>query len=273
MTNIPYLVTEDNVKIYYEKKGRGKAVILIHGWSCSRLHFKKQVESLKQKYQVISYDLRGHGASDRCEQGLTMSRMAKDLQELIDYLELDNVSLVGWSMGSYIIYEYIKQNGCTGLDKICLIDMTPKFINDDDWQLGMLGRFSYKQNLKVLSLLCHDWLAYTYKFVPSLFAKSRKLDPYEELWYLEEAQKNTPHVMINLWIAMGSEDYRSILPKITVPCLITYGEESQLYLPEASEYLHKNIPNSQLIAFPGCGHGLHLEEPDKFNRVLINFLG
>lgn len=269
---MPYFVTEDNVALYYEEKGEGKPVILIHGWSCSRRHYRKQTFELSKHFRVIRYDLRGHGDSHVPEHGLTMQQFAGDLKEFIEYLGLQEVSLVGWSMGTHIIWEYIKQFGCEKLHKLCFIDMTPKLITEEDWQHGLYGDFGHPANLATLSAMCEDWQGFTDQFVPALFAKSG----YDQTlydWAYKEANKNTPHVMINMWVAMTVQDYRSVLPTISVPCLVTYGEESLLYSSQTSEYIKEKIPDAKLVSFPKCGHGLHMESPEKFNRELIDFIG
>jgi non-heme chloroperoxidase len=268
---LPYFCTDDNVKIYYEDKGKGKPVVLIHGWSCSRRHFSKQRKELEKTYRVISYDLRGHGDSDRVEHGLTLTQFAKDLKDLVEYLDLEGVSFVGWSMGTHIIWEYVKNYGCQNLEKLCFIDMTPKLLTDEEWKLGLFSDFGHEQNLMTLASMCADWDAHAERFVPAMFAPT--FDDQQTLeWAKMEAKKNTPHVMINMWIAMAIQDYRQILPQISVPCLITYGAES-FYCKENSEYIQSQIPNAKLVRFENCGHALHIEDYKKFNKELIEFIG
>lgn len=268
---MPFYVTDDNVKIYYEEKGKGKPVVLIHGWSCSRRHFKKQMPELSKHYRVIQFDQRGHGDSDVPENPLTMKQFAIDLNDLINHLELEDVSLVGWSMGTHVIWEYINQFGCDNLDKLCFIDMTPKLITDNEWKAGLYGSFSHEDNLATMSAICEDWAGFTDQFVPAIFAKTG-YEQSEYDWAYQQANNNTPHVMVNMWIAMAIQDYRTVLSTISVPCLVTYGEESLLYLPETSEYVAEQIPDAKLLPFANCGHSLHMESPDLFNKELIKFL-
>src|SRR5690606_29285702 len=130
---------------------------LIHGWSASRKHFKKQINELAKHHRVICYDLRGHGDSSRVEQGLTMNQFAKDLRDLITYLKLEDVSLVGWSMGTHIIWEYVKNYGCDNIESLCFIDMTPKLLTDEEWDLGLFGDFEHEKNLRTLASIATDW--------------------------------------------------------------------------------------------------------------------
>ncbi len=268
-----YFTTSDNVKLFYETKGQGKPIVLIHGWSCSHLHYKGQIDELAKTYQVTSIDLRGHGVSEVPDYGFTIDRFTKDVKELIDSLKIVKPSLVGWSMGTTIIFDYVRQFGCDELDKLCFIDMTPKIITDDDWKLGLYGKFSQKDNLDTMVALNADWAGFTKVFIPGIFAKSGCKDEKLLEWAMDEAQKNSPHVMSRMWIDMSAQDHRDILDKITIPTLITYGEESALYIKENSEYLNDEIPESKLVPFPSCGHALHIENPDKFNKELSDFIG
>ncbi|MDQ0216034.1 pimeloyl-ACP methyl ester carboxylesterase [Oikeobacillus pervagus] len=268
---MPFFCTEDHASLYFEDKGQGKPIVFIHGWSCSRHHFSKQVNELKESYRVISYDLRGHGDSERVEHGLTMEQFAKDLKDLVNYLELEDVSFVGWSMGTHIIWEYVKQYGCDNVSNLCFIDMTPKLLTDEEWKLGLFGDFGHEKNLLTLASICKDWDAHVSAFTPGIFAPTFD-DPNLLEWMIKEAKRNTPHVMVNMWIAMAIQDYREVLPQITVPCLITYGTKS-FYSKENSEYIESKVPQSKLVEFEHCGHALHLEDTAKFNHELAQFIG
>ena len=135
---MPYFRTNDHVELYFEEQGEGKPVVLIHGWSASRKHFNKQINELAKYHRVISYDLRGHGDSSRVEYGLTMEQFAKDLNDLVIHLNLEDVSFVGWSMGTHIIWEYVKNYGCDNIASLCFIDMTPKLLTDAEWDLRII---------------------------------------------------------------------------------------------------------------------------------------
>jgi len=269
-----YFLTDDNAKLYYEVAGKGeKTIVFIHGWSASHLFFKKQIPVLSKDYEVVSYDLRGHGLSEETKDGYTISRYAQDLKNLIDYLNLKNVVLVGWSMGTHIIFDYVKQFGCDNLDRVVLIDMTAKLITDEDYKYGLYGKFTHEDNLSTMVTMNNDWKAFADVFTPGIFAKSGCRDEEELKWTYEEEYKNSPTVMTRMWITMSTQDYRDVLPKISVPALITFGEESCLYARDNSEYLNKIIKNSKLVGFEKCGHGLQLEDSDKFNKELKDFIG
>jgi non-heme chloroperoxidase len=288
---VPFYVTDDHVRLYYEVRGTGKPVILLHGLTANHRHFRKQTPELVKDFKVITLDFRGHGDSEAPENGLTLKRLADDLKELIDYLELGVVSLVGWSMGAHVIFEYIKNFSCEGIEKIIIIDMTPRLMKSDDWKYGLPGvlsrkpgDFGHEDNLFMLSAMLENWGIYSRIVAERILNKSlynEKMEfnyqadfkGKEDLpWLYDEARKNTPHVIIALWISMSLQDYRPILKEITVPCLITYGLESNYYPPENYEYMKNHIPNAKVVPFEGCGHALHIQDSEKFNRIVIEFL-
>ncbi len=288
---MPYYVTDDHVRLYYEVRGKGKPVLLIHGLTANHRHFQKQVPELAKQFQVITLDLRGHGDSEAPEHGLTLPRLARDLKEVVDYLDLNGFSLVGWSMGAHVIFEYVKQFSCQGIDKIAVIDMAPRLLKAPDWPWGLPGVISRKtgdfgpeDNLIMLGAMLGDWEAYSRIVVQRIMNRSlfnEKMEFNDEAdfqgkadlpWLYAEARKNTPHVIVACWISMSLQDYRPVLKDITAPCLLAYGCESNYYPPENYAYMQEVIPRARVAPFPGCGHALHIQDHESFNRELISFL-
>lgn len=291
---MPFFITDDHVKLYYEDRGKGKPVILIHGLTASRRHFRKQVPVLSSNYRVIACDLRGHGDSDRPKDGLTLPRLAKDISELIAHLDLQDVSLVGWSLGGHVIFEYIKHFKCNNLSKIAIIDMSPKLMKADGWTCGLrgisgkFGDFTQEDNLLVMSVMSGNWEQYSALLIPRLFNRSH-VEPGVNIftaadfpwkddlgWLYEEARRNTPHVVLFLWISMMMQDYRPQLAEIDVPCLLAWGRESNYYGQDNYAYMQAALvrsPEVTVVPFEGCGHALHIQDPERFNRALMNFIG
>lgn len=271
-----FFTTSDNCKIYYEEHGSGEPLIFVHGWSCNHNFFKYQVEEFAKSYRVILYDLRGHGQSDRgpiTERNMNLKRFAADLHELIEFLKLDQVNVVGWSMGTSTLLAYAREFKCQYIKKMNFIDMTPKLLNDDEWKLGQSCSFTADQNIMFLALLASSWEMAANMFVPNIFAKGYDKEAPEYKWALAQALDNTPHCMTDMWIAMAYEDFRSVLPTITVPVLLTYSGDGLIYCPAHAEYMKEHLGGeSKIVIFPGCGHGLFLEDPEKYNRELSEFL-
>lgn len=288
---MPFFRTDDRINLFYDIRGQGESVVLIHGLTASHLFFKKQIPVLEKHFQVIAIDLRGHGQSEASSDNLTLARLAKDLKQLLEHLKITKTSFISWSMGAHVIFEYIKNYSCKEIEKIVIIDMAPRIMKSADWNLGLpgitsrkQGDFSHEDNLYLLSVMLDNWEAYSKVVAQRILNKSlynEKLEfnaaadfkGKEDLsWLYEEERKNKACVIAAFWIAMSIQDYRPLLKNITVPCLLTYGTESNYYPPENYEYMQKQMPDARIIPFDGCGHALHIQDPDLFNNTVINFL-
>lgn len=267
-----FFETSDGVKLYYQKKGEGQPIVLVHGWSSDHTAFDQPFEELSKKFTIVSFDLRGHGQSDRPEHGLTLKRFATDLKELMDHLNLSNITLVGHSMGASTTFEYVKNFGVSKLKAISIFDMTPKLVNEGNWNLGLYhGKYTREDSLNDLSVINDDLMEFAKPFfkitVPYLTG-----DMMEEQLN-QVVSGNTPHVLAAMWHAMAVGDYRDVLPKMTVPTQIVYGEKSTLYSKETAEYMKEHIPNSQVIPFENCTHLLVVEDAVKTARVIEELAG
>lgn len=176
-------------------------------------------------------------------------------------------------MGTSTLLAYAREFKCQYIKKMCFIDMTPKLLNDDEWKLGQSCSFEVVQNLQFMAAIAVSWEFAAKLFIPNVFAKGYDPERDEFKWVMKEALDNTPHCMMNMWIAMAIEDFRAVLPTIKVPVLLAYSGDGLIYGPVHGEYMKENLGGeSKLVIFPGCGHGLFLEDPEKFNKELGDFL-
>ncbi|MEN6331364.1 MAG: alpha/beta hydrolase [Smithella sp.] len=288
---MPFFTTDDGVRLYYRISGEGPAVVLLHGLTASSRHFQKQIPVLAAHFLVIAPDLRGHGQSETLNDHLTIARLALDLKQLLAELKITKASFIGWSMGAHVIFEYVKNYSCKNIEKIVIIDMTPKLLKSADWNCGLPGIFTRKQgdfghedNLYMLSVILDNWEAYSKVVARRILNKSLYNEKMEfnanadfkgknDLpWLYEEARKNKAWVVAGFWVAMAMQDYRPVLPKIAVPCLLTYGTESNYYPPENYEYMQKQLSDARIVPFAACGHALHIQDAEFFNKTVLEFL-
>jgi pimeloyl-ACP methyl ester carboxylesterase len=266
---VAFFHTKDGTRLYYRTKGTGKPIVLIHGWSNSHEAFLIQEQQLCDDYHVVTYDLRGHGKSDKPQQGLSLHTFAKDLKELLEHLELEDALLVGWSMGTSVIFEYLRHFNQEHISKVCFVDMTPKLLNDKTWKLGLYhGSFTEKDNFNALTTIFEDWPSYAKTFIKATIPYLTE-EQIEQLFHLKE--DNLPHVMAAMWLSMSANDYRDVLPSITVPSLIIYGTKSTLYSEDTAQYMAQHIKHSTLLPFEGCTHFLVGEQPHRFTEAIRNF--
>lgn len=97
--------TNDGVEIYYEVRGDGRPLLMLPGWTCSTKFWKKNVEELAKSCKVITMDLRAHGESEKVLHSHRISRYAMDVRNLLEHLDLQDVTGLGWSMGGVDLVE------------------------------------------------------------------------------------------------------------------------------------------------------------------------
>ena len=125
--------TNDGIVLRYEEAGSGKPLVCIPGWSQTAAQFKHQLSGLSDRYRVIAVDMRGHGESDKPDNGYTIQRLAKDVQDLLVARNLTDVTLMGHSMGSSVIWSYWQLWGKERLAKLIFVDQMPMITADPAW--------------------------------------------------------------------------------------------------------------------------------------------
>ena len=129
-----FFETDDGTILYYEDYGQGEPIVLLHGFCCSSQVFKRNIKGLSQNHRLVLMDLRGHGASSKTLSGVTMPRMAQDVKNLIEYLHLEDVTLLGWSMGAQVALMYWRLFGGYGyVRRLGILDATLYPFSDGDW--------------------------------------------------------------------------------------------------------------------------------------------
>lgn len=118
-------ITNDNVEIYYEVSGQGSPLFMLPGWTCTTGFWKHNVKELSKHFQVICMDMRGHGESEKVMHSHRISRYAMDVKNLLDHLDVKDVTVLGWSMGASILWSYIELFGNHRLAGLICVDQSP----------------------------------------------------------------------------------------------------------------------------------------------------
>ena len=266
-----YLVTDDNYKIYYEEYGTSnkESIVFVHGHGGRLQYFKHQLEGMQDRYHVIAYDLRGHGASEKSVKNLDMLRLGKDLHQLIEERKLVKPAIVGWSLGSNVVMAYLMQYGYENVRCVVTIDNSPKMINDEDWKYGAFGNI--REALDFWENASGSWEEYAGGFVPVFFGEGPRDE--EDYRFVEKTYPdNTNDTMIPILISNNMIDFRPALKHMSVPYMITYGTRPSFYAPETIMGIAKEcVPGCRIEGFDG-GHTAFLQDWQNFNRVLDEFI-
>jgi len=270
--------TGDGATLHYEVIGSGRPVVLLHGWTSSHREWLYYATQLSGSGRFLCWDARGHGFRKQPADAEppTVGRMAEDLFELIRHEQLQAPVLLGHSMGALTAWEHIGRYGTDHLGGLVLIDQSPRLVTDQDWDLGIYGAFDADHNTRFIEALETDFAeavlrlaAYGYntKVRERYEADSGGFRMLRE--FLREMDAGP---LIECWRSLAAADYRAVLPKIDVPTLLIYGDQSQFYSLEVAEFVRSAIPNAQLEVYRNSDHSPHLWQRDRFLADMKRFL-
>jgi non-heme chloroperoxidase len=272
-------VTSDGVQLSYIRQGSGRPIVLLHGWSQCAEEFKHQIGPLSAQYDVIAVDQRSHGESQKVSYGLKISRLAKDLYELLTKLELNEVALLGHSMGSSVIWCYIDLFGPERLSKIILVDQSPFLTSDPNWTQQELedsgAIFTPQQVFNIVAALrSKEAENVTRQGIDGIVTKHAT--PEMKEWLVQCTLKMPRHLAGTLAYNHWQMDWRDLIPRIDLPTLIISGRASAAAPWKSQEWVHRQIKGSQFEVFEeaeGGQHFMFIENPEKFNRMIMTYLG
>ena len=275
---MPYVDVGDensgSIDLYYEDHGTGQPVVLIHGYPLNGHSWERQERALlKAGYRVIAYDRRGWGQSSKPTVGHDYDTFAADLNALLDDLDLNDVVLVGFSMGTGEVTRYLGKYGSSRVSKAALLGAIPPFLlKTDDNPEGVDGQIF--EDIK--TAIVKDRYAYFKDFFDN-FYNVDKLAPDRISDQALQASFNVAagaspyatYACVDTWLT----DFRDDLPKIDVPTLVVHGTEDRI-LPfsATAERLPGLIADLKLITVEGGPHNIAWTHPDEVNNALLEFL-
>jgi len=263
------------VELYYEDRGTGRPVVLIHGWPLSGRSWEAQVPALiAAGHRVVTYDRRGFGASSQPWEGYDYDTFAADLDALLSHLDLRDVTLVGFSMGGGEVVRYIGTYGTDRIAQAVLAAAVPPYLyQSDDNPDGGLDDATIAQFEGGVK---GDRLAFLDGFTSQFFAAGDKTDLISEpqrIYARDIAAFASPKGTLDCIAAFGRTDFRSDLEKVTVPTLVIHGDSDGIVPFEVSgKRSHEAIAGSRLELVKGAPHGLNATHPEQFNEALLSFL-
>lgn len=254
--------------------GTGRPVILIHGWPLSAQAWEHQVPALKDAgYRVITYDRRGFGRSDKPESGYDYDTLAADLHDIMASRDLNDVTLVGFSMGGGEVARYIGNHGEGRLHSVVFASAVPPYLmkSDDnpDGPLTPDAADEFERNLR------EDRDAFFEGFTEDFFSAGGEIrvsEP-ERQTALALCKQSSEQAALGCMKAWATTDFRDDLDKITVPTLVLHGTDDGIVPIEGSGHrTHERVKNSTLVEIDGAPHGCNTSDPDRFNAAVFDFL-
>ncbi len=260
---------------YTDSGGDGRPVVLIHGWPLSGASWSEQVPALTEAgYRAITYDRRGFGESDKPEDGYDYDTFTADLAGLIDGLDLNDVTLVGFSMGGGEVARYVGRYGEDRLHSVVFAGAVPPYLlKSDDNPDGGLSEEDVAGMEKGAGSDREDFLdGFTTGFFSSNGVLKVSEEQRQKALSLQSSARD--EAVVGCVGAFGRTDFRNDLDRITVPTLVLHGDSDAIVPFEVSgKRIAETISGSTLVVFEDGPHGFNVSDADKFNSELLSFLG
>lgn len=262
-----FLEIEPGVEIYYEDVGKGDPILFVPGLSFTGEVFSKQIEHFSKNYRVITIDPRSQGLSTKTVYGNHFDKHGEDLDALVNHLQLENVTLVGWSTGNLSVWSYIKQFGTANVKATITIDMSPTPMSDRD---GDWVECSFDELSEVATQLFTSQKgqrAFMYDYGKNVMLEHAT---EEQLAKVLEMSSHTPYYLIHTIFVNA------------VLCDMSEGAEkadeevpSMMFIAEhwsdiAEPYMNKHYPHTETHV--QGGHMMYWEYADTFNEKVEEFL-
>jgi len=275
---MPYVnVGQENsapIDIYYEDHGSGAPIVLIHGYPLNGHSWERQeAVLLAAGHRVITYDRRGFGASSQPVTGYDYDTFAADLNALLTQLDLHDIVLAGFSMGTGEVTRYLGTYGSGRVRKAALFGAIPPFLlKTDDNPEGVDG--SVFDGIK--AAIVADRYAYFKDFFDNFYntdtyAGTRISDQALQASFNVAAGSSATATLacVDTWLT----DFRGDLPKIDVPTLLVHGDADRILPIDATaRRLPGLIKDLTFVEVPGGPHNIGWTHADEVNHALLDFL-
>jgi pimeloyl-ACP methyl ester carboxylesterase len=266
-----------DIELYYEDQGTGQPVVLIHGYPMDAHSWERQTKALLAAgYRVIAYDRRGFGQSSKTTTGYDYDTFVADLNALLTELDLTDVVLAGFSMGSGEVARYVGTYGTERIAKVAfLAGLVPFLLHTDDNPTGVPQ--------SVFDGISEAAQADRFAWFRSFYQGFYNLDENLGTRISEDA------VAAGMAVAIGSApvaayavvptwrtDFRGDVAKVKesgVPALILHGTADNISpIDAAARPLYALLPDADFVAVEGAPHGLLWTHADEVNAALLSFL-
>ena len=264
LKNKPLAVTTpDGLTISAQEWGNpnGPGIVLIHGFSQSNLSWMRQTNSdLAKEFHIVTYDLRGHGNSDKPFDKARYwdnKAWADELQAVIDAAGLKRPVLVGWSYAGRVMSDYVTYRGSGGIAGINFVDASikfiPEYVGDNLKNLGPMTSEDMVTNINATCVFLHG-----------CFSKQPSADDFETM--LAFNMMVPPKVRAGL----GGRplDAVAVMSKLTIPVVVSHGAEDKNAKLDTAKFTASTIPGAKLSVYDGVGHSPFYEDAARFNGEL-----
>lgn len=246
------------IRTNYLTAGQGEPVLLLHGWGSSLEPYRRLMDLLATKYFVIALDMPGFGKTEEPKCAWGVDEYVDFVLDFLKQFEIQKISLVGHSFGGRVIIKMANRTLPFSISKIVLIDSA-----------GIRPQPSKKRSFKQNCYKLGKWFA-TRKLIARLFPEL--LEKLRVKFGSADYAAASP-LMRQCLVKVVNEDLSHLLPTITPPTLLVWGENDTATPLSDAKKMEADIPNAGLAVIKNAGHFSFVEQPILFGRIMASFFG
>lgn len=271
------VVVGDSVRLNVLEAGQGpRTLVMVPGWSQTAEQFRAQLTGLSDQYRVLAIDMRGHGDSDKPDHGYRIQRLAIDLEEALQRLDLHDICVLGHSMGCSVLWCHFDLFGSGRIARYVFCDQMPFITTDPSWTEQQRADYGCILDPATVSAICNaltgaESTATTQAFLRTMVTADLPPAQFERILALnlKMPREHAARLLYN----HCHQDWRDVLPRIDRPALFIGGKASNVP-HSAMRWSATQVPGARLSIFEAEEKGSHfmfMENPGKFNDLLASF--
>ncbi len=264
-----------DIDLFYTDQGAGQPVVLIHGFPLDGESWgKQQAALLDAGYRVIAYDRRGFGASTKTASGSDYDTFAADLHALLEDLDLHDVALVGFSMGTGEIARYLARYGAGRIAKAAFLgSLEPFLLITDDNPDGAGDQAFFDGTADAVRKDRHAFLTGFFRDFYNLDDTLGSRISQEAVDASVATARHAGNAALAAAPLTWATDFRGDIPAITVPALVLHGTaDNILPIDKTARKFRELLPGATYVEIEGAPHGLLWTHGDEVNAALLSFL-
>lgn len=270
---MPFVETEDRVRLFFKDWGQGPPVVFVHGWALNADVWEYRMLALaSQGFRCVALDRRGCGRSDHPGRSYGYDRFADDLATLLERLDLEGAVLVGHSMAGGDLVRYLSRHGPRRVAKLVLVAPTTPFLLKTADNPDGIGREVYDA---MIAELARDRPRFMAASAPTFFGRGLAdgtVSPELAAWTVGLALQACPLGLARMVRAFSETDFRAEMAAARVPTLIVHGDaDANVPLDLCGRRSAALIPGGRLLVYEGAPHGLVVTERDRLTADLLAF--
>ncbi len=274
---MPFFKASDQTSLYYREWGSGTPVVFVSAWAFSGAIWEYQMTLLSsQGLRCIAFDRRGHGRSDDPGHGYVFDTLADDLAALLTHLDLQDVTLVGNSMGCAEIARYLARHGTSRIARTVLTSpITPFLLQTADNPDGVPQSYvdAHQAALHKDRVLYFTDGAIKYFGLGSTWPLPPIFSSEMVQWVVRLILESSPQAIIECQRSLQETDFRPDMRAFTVPTLVIHGDKDQSApLDFCGRRTAQAISGSHFKVYEGAAHGLFLTHKERLNEDLLRFI-